>query len=344
VSLQPSAPHKGRRWLALFGIVILVTGVFAGSALAAFPTGFPTSYSWTLDDAGVNDVPGQKDLTGQATATVNSHFFTTWAWDDTAWTGKNTGDACSLFDTNSTKRVDYAVCVTVATRQATEQSTRVYSCTDRSSDRCTGSALIGTETDPQVWCDVQPLNPGLFDGILGYSDSGDTQAACDITTIATDVPVSSLGSGTLLNSCSYPSQQPNSDPSDCVLTPINADTGTTTQSSGTTTWSATLNDIATLSPSTATGTVIFKLWTTSLCNDLAPVWESAPVTVSSGAATTVGAGTTSGTHTITQATVDADGIYYWTTDYTPTGLFNGSSSSCGEATTITPASVAGAAG
>jgi len=340
VTFQPSAPHKRSRWLVLVAIVILGTALAATSVLAAFPA----SYTYTLDDHGANDVPGQKDLTGQATATDGGHFYTAWAWDDTAWSGKNTGDACSLFDTSTPKDglVDYAVCVTIG-KPATEQSTRVYSCGNTREDRCTGSVLIGTEGTGQDWCRVTNLSPGLFPP----TTQNDTQAACDITQIASDLvpPLSVLGSGTLLNSCSYPSQQPNSDPSDCVLTPINADTSVTTLSSGTTTWSATLNDTATLNPSTATGSVVFKLWTTNLCNDATPVWESTPVTVSGGTASTVGAGTTgSGSNIITNATVDTDGVYFWTTTFTATGLFNGSSSACGEATTITPAAVGGTSG
>jgi hypothetical protein len=333
VTFQAKAPHKRRRWLALFAIVILATGAMATSTLAAIP-----AFTYTQDDAGANDEPGQKDLTGQATGTDSGHFYTAWAWDDTSWSGKNTGDACSLFDTSSPKDglVDYAVCATIG-KPAVEKSTRVYSCGNTREDRCTGSVLIGTESSSQVWCTVSALSPGVF------ADSQDTQAACDITQIATDVPLSIIGSGTLVNSCSYPSQQPNSDPSDCVITPVNEDTSLTTLSSGSATWSATLDDTTTMNPTTATGSVVFKLWSDNLCTTL--VWESAGVIVGAGGvASTVGAGTTTGSNVITDATVDGDGVYYWTADFTSSDLFNGSSSSCGEATTITPASVGGTAG
>jgi hypothetical protein len=84
---------------------------------------------------------------------------------------------------------------------------------------------------------------------------------------------------------------------------------------------------------------VFKLWSDAGCTSL--VWESAAVDLASGTASTVGAGTTSGTNVITDGSVDSDGVYYWTVDYTPSGAFNGSSSACGETTTNTEASVSG---
>jgi len=29
-----------------------------------------------------------------------------WQWDDTAWSGTNSGDACALYDTNNNTRAD----------------------------------------------------------------------------------------------------------------------------------------------------------------------------------------------------------------------------------------------
>jgi hypothetical protein len=347
VTFQAKAPHKKRRWLALLAIVMLGTGAAVTSVSAAVPADFG---AFTPDDEGANDEPGQKDLTAQDSVfeSGTNDFYSAWKWDDTSWSGNNTGDACSLFDTDDDGLVNFAVCVTIGTKQATELSTRVYSCGDTRSDRCTGSVLEGTESSPN-YCTVQPAT--------GQFDATDTLAFCNITVVATTEGIADLDSGTLLNSCSYPSQQPNSDPSDCVLTITNLNTSLTTRSSGTATWSATLNDLATLNPTSATGSVVFKLWTTNSCNDATPVWESAPVTVRTsatadathpiGTASTVGAATatgTTGSNIITQATTDSDLTFWWTTDFTPTGAFNGTSSSCGEATTITPASVSGASG
>jgi hypothetical protein len=334
VSLQPSAPHKGRRWLALFAIVILATGAFAGTALAA-----PT-FVFTPDDHGANDVPGQKDLTAQSSAVdgTSGDFYTAWKWDDIAWSGNNTGDGCSLFDTNSDGFVDYAVCGTVIGKNpVTLLSVTLYSCNDKWVDRCGGSTLLFTTTSTaSTYCTVIDQASGTFGGT-------DTEIYCDITTLAAAASpaITTLTGGTLLNTCSYPSQQPNSDPSDCVLTPTAANTSTTTLSSGTTTWSATLNDVATLNPSTATGSVVFKLYyNDSTCAAASLIWTSPSVTVTaSGTATTAGGGTPNNGNTVSTA-----GTYYWTTAYTHTGLFNDSASNCGEATVVVAPSVTGSAG
>jgi hypothetical protein len=332
MTLQPSAPHKRQRWLALFAIVILATGAVATSALAA-----PT-FTFVQDTDGLDDEPGQKDLTAQATAfdfdTNPDDFYVAWRWDETSWSGKNTGDACALFDSDANGSADFAVCVTVSTSSATELSTRVYTCTDGRPDRCTGSALSSA-----VFGDVcQVTHPA---GLTGDADA-DTQATCNVSAIG----ISALSSATHTNSCSYPSEQPNSDPSDCVITIPNLNTSVSTLSAGdgTPTWSVTLKDTATLSPTSATGNVVFKLWSDAACTTL--VWESASVAVGAGGiASTVGAGTVgTGSRTITNLTVDSDGVYYWTVDYTPSGAFNPSAAACGEATTITPASVAGSSG
>ena len=103
MSFQPSAPRKRRRWAALLVIVLLATGAFASTALAA-----PT-FTFTVDDQGANDEPGQKDLTAQSSAVDGGNFYTAWKWDDIAWNGNNTGDGCSLFDTDSDGLVNYAV-------------------------------------------------------------------------------------------------------------------------------------------------------------------------------------------------------------------------------------------
>jgi hypothetical protein len=334
MTLSRSNPRAKPRWAAALITLILGTMVLVTSVLAA------PSFTFVGDDEGPNDEPGQKDLTAQSSAfdlaTDPDDFYTAWKWDDTSWSGKNTGDACSLFDTDGDGLTNYAVCVTIGTKDAVEQSTRFYSCKDTRSDRCTGAVLEGTEgiDSSASWCSVASAT--------GQFDATDTQATCNISLISDDLGIGGLDNATLLNSCSYPSQEPNSDPSDCVVTITNLNTSVGTLSAGTATWSATLSDTATMSPISATGSVVFNLWQDSSCT--VSQWVSGSVNLVSGIASTAGASTTSGTNVITDTTVDADGVYYWTVDYTPSGAFNGSSSQCGEETTITPASVDGAAG
>jgi len=320
MSLQPSAPHKGRRWLALFAIVILATGALAGSALAS------PVFTFVPDESGANDVPGQKDLTAQASAYDGSTFYTAWKWDDTSWSGKNTGDGCSLFDSDGNGLVDYAVCVTIGGKTPVLLSVTVYSCGDGRPDRCTQPALLDTSTS---YCTIAVPVTGPFDG-------ADTQATCNISAISTALSIAALGGSTLLNTCSYPSQEPNSDPSDCVLlVPANTDTTVSTTSSGDITWTATLHDTATALPATS-GSVTFKLYSGSPCSDdpttgnlvatstdLSYPWAATDVVIHS-----------------TDVTGSGPWTYYWSATYNPDPGFNGDSELCSEATTIT-ASVVG---
>ena len=193
------------------------------------------------------------------------------------------------------------MCVTVATSAATEQSTRVYSCGDTRDDRCTGSVLEGTEDGTPDYCSVASA-AGQFGGI-------DTQATCNISALAADLGLSGLNNATLLNSCSYPSQQPNSDPSDCVITVANQGVTVSTQSGGTITWSATVTDSATLAPASATGSVVFELFSDATCTAANLVFTSVADATAPYQAST----------TITNSTADAgsDGKFYWIATYTP---------------------------
>lgn len=165
------------------------------------------------DEDGANDEPGQKDLTrhGVDTAGLPTSIQVQWNWDLTDLSGANSGDACALFDTNEDGKVNYSLCVVVEGDPATFDSTRLYSCGDEKVDRCTNPIVqllsftsqctaMGTATDPFVDGDVHP---------------NDTTADCLVQ--MSDFPGPSPAS--LVNTCSYPSQEPNSDPSDCVLVP-----------------------------------------------------------------------------------------------------------------------------
>lgn len=332
MAFRPSSSHKRSRWLILLAVVMLGTGMLATTALAA------PIFNFTQDeDGGQNDEPGQKDLTADAVALDGADFYTAWKWDDTSWSGNNTGDACSLFDTDADGNANYAVCVTIG-KPAIETSTRAYSCSDNRADRCTGAVLEGTEgTDSSGnWCSVAPSSAAFPPPPPG----GDTQATCNISLVASDLGLSGLGDGTFLNSCSYPSQEPNSDPSDCVHRTAPVTPAVVTAPTATTTWSATLNDRVQLTPNTATGSVVFKLWDKNVsgtCTDL--LWTSNSVSLVSGFATSVGAGTASGTNVVTEGNSFIDLKFYWTVEYTPTGNFTAPTPVCGEETTITPASV-----
>ena len=191
-----------------------------------------------IDTGGADDATGQKDLTefcvNRNTSCSGTIF--TWQWDDTAWTGTNTGDACALYDTDGDGLANYALCVTVTGKPAVQasQSPRFYFCNDTKQFNCTGATLI---TPASTSCTVNDLVPDPFAALARKSNkcagtdclTKDTQARCCVTTA--DLPATAA----LIDVCSYPSQSPNSDPSECVKTVFcssNADC-TVTNSEGT---------------------------------------------------------------------------------------------------------------
>jgi hypothetical protein len=190
---------------------ILVFGLGIG---AIGPT---AAVDWicTQDKQGADDEPGQKDLNefcqgpaSLASCGSTADFAIRWNWDVVGLTGKNTGDACALFDTDTPGDglANYALCVTIEkspSRQAAA-SPRIYACDNSRPDRCPGATLmtgnstcsvaVGTTNDPF------------------HSNAGDTTATCCVDLGDFQLPEAAA----LLDTCSYPSQQPNSDPSDCI--------------------------------------------------------------------------------------------------------------------------------
>lgn len=207
---------------ALF--VVRATGADTGvKAIGIFMDATVT----VIDDAGPDDEPGQKDLNQMTTNYDNAGFVEiSWNWDDTAWQGANTGDGCSLFDTDGDGFANYSLCVTIDLAGAFDQS-RLYSCdADSRSDRCGGPTQIGTFASD---CTAGPglANSDPFWNVAGHQQNNDCDAnpGCNTkdTVAACDVDLADFGGGSafLINVCSYPSQEPNSDPSDCVVTPNN---------------------------------------------------------------------------------------------------------------------------
>jgi len=185
-----------------------------------------------VDDGGADDETGQKDLSFLTVDYAPSvgDIAVTWGWDDTSWSGNNSGDACTLFDTDGDGFANFSLCITVK-GAGVYQATRLYSCAaDNRTDRCagpapdntftsTGSAEVVADSDP-FGADPQSPNydPNHFD-----TNDCDVNTACstDDTVANLTVLLADVGAADakLLNVCSYPSQEPNSDPSDCVVTP-----------------------------------------------------------------------------------------------------------------------------
>ena len=208
--------------------LVLISSQVAGVALPFMPiqvASAATPNVCTVDVQGANDEPGQKDLNlfCKSTDDIAGEITIAWQWDEIAWSGNNTGDACALFDTNNNNFSNYAVCVTVSGDPATQLSgvsPRIYTCNDTALEKCAGANLV---VGPyQTICSVSisstdPFTTGASK-IKGASQPKDTRALCVIK-------LSEVGAGSavLKDVCSFPSQQPNSDPSDCVVTPTGSD-------------------------------------------------------------------------------------------------------------------------
>ena len=203
-----------RRRMLLAVVVLVALPVLVTQAGAALSLSNPPSFNFVNDENGADDQPGQKDLSAQAVATpAPGDLWVSWKWDVTAISGGNTGDGCALFDTNSNSKVNFAVCVTIAGSPTAQAATspRVYTCGDGKVDRCTST-----------YAQVTPINTACATN-TGSSDpfhngQSDTQAICRVDL----ADVGGAGTANLINTCSYPSQEPTSAPSDCVLIPRDA--------------------------------------------------------------------------------------------------------------------------
>jgi hypothetical protein len=208
--------RRSLRWmLPLVGLIaILSVTVFTQAGGATLSTANPPAFTFVNDENGADDQPGQKDLSAQAVAApAPGDLWVAWKWDVTALSGGNTGDACALFDTDADSKVNFAICVTIAGNPAAQAgvSPRVYTCGDGKVDRCTSTYAQVTPINSA--CITDPTATDPF-----HSGQKDTQATCHV-----DLgDVGGSGTANLVNTCSYPSQQPTSDPSDCVLIPRDA--------------------------------------------------------------------------------------------------------------------------
>ena len=205
------------RNLALFtGMAVLLMLSLCVSQASAGQTlpGNPPTFTAVNDENGADDQPGQKDLSLQAVATPTpGNLWVMWQWDDTGLSGGNTGDACALFDNDADSKVNFAVCVTIEKNPATQlaASPRVYTCGDGKVDRCTSTSTLVSPILTNCATDTNATDPF-------HNGKKDTRAICKVDL----ADVTGTGAPNLINTCSYPSQSPTSDPSDCVLIPRDA--------------------------------------------------------------------------------------------------------------------------
>src|SRR5262249_8371470 len=208
------------RWRRAGALAIALAGWLA---LVATPV---HAQQCTNDLQGADDEPGQKDLDQFCIvgSCGGSKTAITWNFDDTVWSGSNTGDGCALFDDNGDGNADRAVCVTIegaATMQA--NNPKCYTCGNTRPDRCTNSVLGTCTTTCSVVLAADPfaLNPAHLGNDCKDDSSCPNGSACcrskDAQVDCCLAPADAGPGGVMIDGCSYPSQQPNSDPSDCTI-------------------------------------------------------------------------------------------------------------------------------
>lgn len=198
-----------RRALGLAAVAIAVVSSTMISTSNAAVNG-ESGFGAVDDQNGANDVSGQKDLTQQGFDNASQTSWRIyWKWDDTTVSGKNTLDGCALFDNGTDGKVDSAICATVgnASGGLALKATSLYSCGNGRTDRCDNPVVALTKTAGQTYCNQPTAKAGPF-------DAADTYMECTIR--LGDLPG---GLKSLINTCSYSSSSPTSDPSDCVLVP-----------------------------------------------------------------------------------------------------------------------------
>ncbi len=230
-------------------VTVLVVAAFAILAQAAIPLNFFT----VVDQGGANDVQSaQVDLTQLGRDDTDStEFKLFWSWDAVSvWTGSGqTGDACSLFDTDGDGNVNYVVCGQVSNPNAdptyvmqTPGSPFVFSCTDARNDRCsqpTGPLSYNSSEIQSGAIGTDPLNStaNLITNTDPFPNLIPDQEWPNDTTLEIHILKSYLpANATLVNVCTYPSagNGGNNNPFDCVITPgggylvINKDAGSDT--------------------------------------------------------------------------------------------------------------------
>jgi hypothetical protein len=329
---------KRRRRLALLApFALLVVGavmLIAPGAAPALNTDGST-YSTQQDQQGANDVPGQKDLTIQGTNTSDmpTAINVLWNWDDTSVGGGNSLDGCALFDTDTAGaglgQADAAFCATVANVSNSNKtlelkSTTLYTCGDTRSDRCSSQIAVVTSRSADTTC-------GGLDASSNTNPFGgnpDTRIFC--TVVLDDIDATNA---VLLNTCSYPSQQPNSDPSDCVLIPGKANP--TIQ----TTTTLIPQDSATVSSNT-NGSVTFELYKDGAVSGTTPdgVCDAGEKVFSQTDSSSPFATSNDGTpdaNTLNGYTITTDGTYLWKVHYSGDNDNNPADSACGTEKIVT---------
>ena len=156
-------------------VALMFLAAYSTSAMAPFMVVQPASAAplCSVDSAGANDEPGQKDLTQMCIDPVTGQI--SWNWDELSVNGANTLDGCALFDTDNDGFANRALCV--SSTDGVAFTAIAYTCNDSRVDRCAG-ADAGTPASSVCSLAVTPTQP--FGP--GANSPNDLTATCIPTT------------------------------------------------------------------------------------------------------------------------------------------------------------------
>jgi hypothetical protein len=234
------------RWLTLlFTVGLAISAVVLVMPLSAdVPSVIPFQYFAVTDSGGANNGPGQKDLTqmgfyedkGVIADPTDDVLDVVWSWDEISVSGNNTLDGCALFDSDGDTFINVSICATIQKVNGPSGgmflagTPTVYTCSDNKDDRCTNPSqqpapslanLIGGALVVDGAGNLLAIPGNPFDLITNTDPFAAGAGFPQDTTIRLRIRrtyVNSLVGGAtalLTNVCSYPSREPNSDPSDC---------------------------------------------------------------------------------------------------------------------------------
>ncbi len=219
---------------ALFAGGAVVTLVFMMMALLApVASAAPTTF---LDDGGPDDQVGQKDL-NSLTVDYGSVGATSiaisWTWDDTDFSGNNTGDACAEFDTDKDGKSNYAGVSELAARPprtSTRPSGLAATVLQPSAPRQAATRPSRTPASRRESSGIsQVQDPFGLGGIAFDANHSTDGGVCDgnplcnskDTQAAGTIQLADFGGATakLINVCSHESASPTSNPEECIFAP-----------------------------------------------------------------------------------------------------------------------------
>jgi len=202
---------------------------------------------WTFitDTGGPDDEVAQADVNFMGFNKDNPDYAeVAWSWDDTSFPGANTGDGCSLWDMNKNGLADFALCTSIQSSsagQVNQIQTQLFDCKDTKELTCPFTAQPGI-TDPvnasmmlpqtgkprlKSFCKIDFVADPFMNVKSHQSgqqnSTADTRAICrlyyDELKQGPYPGVLQNGDPQLINVCTYPSSQPNSNFKDCIVDP-----------------------------------------------------------------------------------------------------------------------------